>query len=405
MKIVYHFLLAFLGAFLYGFPSKRLIVVGITGTKGKSTSVELVADMFRQANYRVASLSSAFIKYADLVEKNPTRNTMPGRMFIQRFLARAKKEGCTHAVIEVTSQGVLQYRHAFIDFDAVGITNLHPEHIEAHGSFEAYRAAKVRFFADVAKRKTKKNPYYLINSAMPDREYFERVVPQERTRHFSRELFISIHAKKFGDLSEWLQASFNVENAALATGISEALNIPPHAIHKTLTTFTGVSGRAELVRGEVLVSKKREKRTTLIDYAVTPDSLTAIYEYAKEKLQGSGGIIAVFGATGGGRDAWKRPAMGKIAGNYCKKIYLTTDDPYDDDPLAITNDIEKGIENNCPREIVLDRAMAIKRAIMEASEDDVVVITGIGSQSYTYGPQGKKTPWNERAVVESVFAK
>src|SRR3989344_5927681 len=146
----YHYLLAFLAAYMYKFPSRRLFVIGVTGTKGKSTVTELINAILEASGKKTAILSSVRFKNDLLSLNNLTGMTMPGRFFLQKFLWEAANNGCDYAILEITSQGVVQYRHHFIDFDSAILTNLEPEHIEAHGSYENYRGSKVKFFRDAA---------------------------------------------------------------------------------------------------------------------------------------------------------------------------------------------------------------------------------------------------------------
>ena len=161
----YHFLLAFLGAFIFRFPSRKLKVIGVTGTNGKSTIVEMITKILAATEYKVASLSSIKFKIGGKEWPNTLKMTMPGRFKLQRFLRQAVNSGCKYVVLEVTSEGIKQYRHKFIDFDAAVFTNLSPEHIEAHGSFENYRAAKGKLF------QAAKN-VHVINIDDENREYF-----------------------------------------------------------------------------------------------------------------------------------------------------------------------------------------------------------------------------------------
>ena len=151
----YHFLLAFFGALIYRFPSKKLKVVGVTGTGGKSTVVEFCSQILKEAGYKTASISSISFKIKDKQWPNALKMTMPGRLKLQRFLRRAVKAGCQYLVLEVTSEGILQHRQKFINFEAAIFTNLSQEHIERHGSFEKYREAKGKLF-----KQTQKNPHY-----------------------------------------------------------------------------------------------------------------------------------------------------------------------------------------------------------------------------------------------------
>jgi len=141
----YHFLLAFLGTILYWFPSKKLKVIGLTGTNGKTTAVEMISKILEEAGFKVASLSSIKFKIGDKEWPNTLKMTMPGRLKLQRFLRQAVNSGCQYVVLEVTSEGIRQYRHRFIDFEGAVLTNLTPEHIEAHGSFKITELPKENF--------------------------------------------------------------------------------------------------------------------------------------------------------------------------------------------------------------------------------------------------------------------
>lgn len=159
----YHLALAYTGAFLYGFPAKRMIVIGVTGTKGKSSTTEMITAILDEAGYTSALLNSIRIKVGDKSEPNTMRMSMPGRMYIQRFLARAQKHDCNVAVLEMTSEGARQYRHRGIDLNALVFTNLAPEHIESHGSYEAYADAK--FLLGTSLTHSSKRPRIVVANA------------------------------------------------------------------------------------------------------------------------------------------------------------------------------------------------------------------------------------------------
>jgi UDP-N-acetylmuramoyl-L-alanyl-D-glutamate--2,6-diaminopimelate ligase len=414
LKNIYHFCLAWLGAVIYGFPSRRIIVVGITGTKGKTTSVELLHSVLEQAGRKTAMLSSAHISTGGAVAARDG-NTMPGRFFIQRFLRQAVESGCKYAVFEVTSQGVVQHRHRFIAFDIAAITCLHPEHIESHGGYEQYRGAKVKFFRDTAHFSAKPDKKFFINSDMAtggDAQFFEQAAMHPTGRghfgeimHYSRQNFL--RNELGGDkalVSEWLQGDFNLENTALVFAIARSMGIPSEVILKACKEFAGVAGRLEFVRPSASSGQVAKAPTVVIDYALTPGSLRAVYTHLKTLLRPDGKLIAVFGSAGGGRDTWKRPELGKIADELCDRIYLTTDDSYDEKTEDIVAEIQEGIFNITKCKVVIDRAAAITEALRSAGPNDIVAITGMGSQMHTYGPNGKKTDWSDRKAVEGALA-
>ena len=409
LKNIFHFLIAWASSIVYRFPSRKLFVLGVTGTKGKSTVLELISTILEAAGKKTALISSVRVKYGDESEKNSTSMTMPGRGYLQKFLRRVVGAGCDYALIEVTSQGVLQSRHRFIDFDAALVTNLHAEHIEAHGSFENYRAAKVKFFKDMGSS-WKARKYFFINDSISGKELFEKAANgYGKVAFFSREDFIhedlskrysldSDKAKKL--ISGWLQNDFNLENVAAAVAFAKSQAISWDTIFKALENFRGVPGRMEYVI--------REPFAVVIDYAHTPDSLSAVYKTLSEA--GKKRLVCVLGAAGGGRDKWKRPEMGKIAADYCAEIILTNEDPYDEPPLSILEEIEKGIwkeRNNTNLKVnyekILDRSAAIRKAIALAEKNDVVILTGKGSEPFLHLERGKQIPWSERKVVEQAL--
>lgn len=405
LKGIYHYLLAWVGAVIYGFPSRKIFVLGVTGTKGKSTTLELINAVLESAGKKAALISSVRLKIGDQTVKNSTGMSMPGRFAIQKFLWRAVRAGCQYALIEVTSQGVLQHRHRFINFDAAVLTNLHPEHIEAHGSFEKYRRAKVSFFEDVAGHSRKPKKYFFINEADKSADHFAAAAGQSGdVVYFSREAFIR---RELGggleSMGDWLASNFNLENAAAATAFAYTQGVGWPLIKKTFENFKGVPGRLEYIQ--------REPFSVLIDYAHTPDSLEKVYDTVRSSMSGIRGskskMICVLGAAGGGRDRWKRPAMGTIASQYCDAVILTNEDPYDEKPENIINDIACGFseQGGCHKEFVrvVDRREAIAKAVSLAKKGDAVVITGKGSEDWIHTARGNKIPWSERKVVEEVL--
>ncbi len=395
---IYHFLLSFLANLLFGFPSKKIFVLGVTGTKGKSTVVELISFILEKAGYKVASLSSVWVKIGEERKKNLTDMTMPGRFFIQKFLRKAVKAECQYALVEVTSQGVVQHRHKFIDWNGAMFLNLAPEHIEAHGGFEKYREAKLKFFRYVAKQKKENNEskrLFFINRDDPNSEYF---IESSRSQNGKIILFSKNQIPAY--LSSIRKSTFLFpEDIAAAWAFAKEIGISGNQIEKFVKEFPGLSGRMEIIQEKPF--------KVIIDYAHTPDSLCKVYRTLlrlkpKTKNQ-KPKMICLLGSAGGGRDKWKRPKMGEIAAKYCRTIILTNEDPYNENPAKILSEIKSGIISSQFSSSnlfeILDRREAIKKAISLAKEGDVVIITGKGSENWIH-QKGGKIPWNERKIVE-----
>ena len=393
----YHFLLAYASAVYYGFPSRGMKVIGVTGTKGKSTVVFLVSKILASGGDKVAAIGSLGFKIGDKEWPNTLKMTMPGRFRLQKFLYEAKKFGCKYVVLEVTSEGIKQKRHIGIDFDCAVFINLHREHLESHGSFENYYKAKQELFL-----RTKN-----IHAINADDEYVKLF------GDFSSKQKIFYGLKK-GDLvadkinlggqgvsfelygtffDTHLAGEFNIINclSALSVGVMYGFDLP--GMKPVLESIKSIPGRMEFIQ--------REPFNVVVDYAHTPDSLEAVYVNLRPKSGSK--LICVLGAAGGGRDKWKRPEFGKIAAEYCDEIILTNEDPYDENPEQIIEDIKKGFQNlesrNWNLETIIDRKEAIRQALALAQRGDTVIITGKGSETSMATAGGKKIPWSDKDIV------
>jgi len=382
----YHFLLAFLGATWYRFPSKKLIVIGVTGTKGKSTVVNLAGRILEEAAFKVGWISSLTLKINKKEWLNPYHMTMPGRFLIQKFLREMINEKCKYALIEVTSEGILQHRQKFIDFDVAVFTNLAPEHIEAHGSFEKYREAKGKLFAAT------KN-IHIINLDDENADYFLKFPAKKKYTYGLNRGDINSQNTKF---KINLLGEFNVYNALAAICIGFSQGVDSETCKKALEKVKGIPGRMEII-------DEGQDFTVIVDLAHTPDSFEKVFKLAKDLPHNK--IISVFGSAGGGRDKWKRPELGKIAAEYSNQIVLTNEDSYEEDPLVILNQIESGIKNlRIPIIKILDRREAIRKAFQSAQKNDIILVLGKGTeQTMTIG--SKKIHWDDREVVREELKK
>ena len=178
LQPIYHRLLSVLAVIFYGRPSQKMVVVGVTGTNGKTSVVEFIFQILKEAGVKTASVSSLYFRIGDEAEKNTLKMTMPGRFFLQKFLRRALRAGCAHAILEITSEGIKQFRHKNIDWDILVLTNITPEHIESHGSFENYRREKEKVFAELSKTERKSSAFktIIVNADDPASRYFLIIV-------------------------------------------------------------------------------------------------------------------------------------------------------------------------------------------------------------------------------------
>lgn len=395
----YHYLLAVVGALVYRFPSKKLTVIGVTGTKGKSSTTEIITHILVESGIRTASLSTIQFSIAGKQQRNLFKMTMPGRFFVQKFLRQAVDVGCSHAVVEMTSEGAKQFRHKFIDLDALVFTNLTPEHIESHGSFEKYKEAKLSL-AEALEKSHKNEKFLVVNN---DDEFgvdflnfeVENKLPyslDDLTLHSLQKDSVSL---VFDDttIRVPLIGLFNVYNLLAAITLTKALGVPLPEIAEALRNLPPLKGRVQ----EVKVNIPNKNIGVFVDYAHTPDSLTKLYEAFPDQP-----IVGVLGNTGGGRDTWKRPEMGAIAEKYCEKIILTNEDPYDEDPKKIVMDMVKGMDPETPVEILMDRRLAIKKSLEMCPDSGVVLISGKGTDPFIMGPDGTKQPWSDYETVEKV---
>lgn len=397
----YHLALASIGARLYHYPSRKLTVIAVTGTKGKSTTVELVSAILSTAGIKTASLSTIQFKIGDEVRPNLYKMTTPGRFFVQKFLHQAVDAGCTHAVIEMTSEGAKQFRHRFIEMDALIFTNLSPEHIESHGSFTKYKEAKLSI-AKALEQSTKRPRYIVANVDDEHGKDFlnldvEKKLPfslQDLELHTLHKDGIGLVFKENGEeitIRVPLVGLFNVYNTLSAITLTRAMNVPWKSIEKALGTLPPIHGRVEHIYSGDDLSKKI---VAIVDYAHTPDSLQKLYQAFKDVKK-----ICVLGNTGGGRDQWKRPEMGAIAEKYCDRIILTNEDPYDEDPRKIVEEMATGIEDKSKLEIIMDRRLAIRTALEEAKDGDYIIVSGKGTDPYIMGLHNTREQWSDAEVV------
>ncbi|MFM2381605.1 MAG: hypothetical protein RLZZ76_372 [Candidatus Parcubacteria bacterium] len=403
----YHLALAYFGSILYKHPSREITVIAVTGTKGKSTVTELIATILEADGKKVASLSTIQFKIGDDVRPNLFKMSLPGRFFLQHFLRQAVDAHCSHAIVEMTSEGARQFRHRFVEMDALVFTNLSPEHIESHGSFEKYKAAKLSIVKQL--ELSAKQPRYIISNIDDEHgaDFLKAKVEEKLPYGLSSLTLHTLHKDgiglifKSGDEEATIRIPlvglFNVYNTLAAITLTRALGVSLTSIELALRNLKPVRGRVEHFYSPKSASKQV---TAIVDYAHTPDSLEQLYKAFKDVPK-----VCVLGNTGGGRDTWKRPEMASIAERYCDSVILTNEDPYDENPRKIVEEMAKGITDQSKLEIIMDRRLAIATALETAQDGGYVLISGKGTDPYIMGAHGTKEPWSDAQVVQEELAK
>lgn len=408
----YHWCWALFGALIYGFPSRKLKVIGVTGTKGKSSVVLLAGRILAAGGRRVGWISSLTINNGAEEAMNCRHMTMPGRLFIQKALRQMAKNGCEYALVEVTSEGIKQHRHCFIGWTGAVFTNLAPEHLEAHGGFASYRAAKEKLFKAVAKNQESfgiynledqnaahflkyciKNKYgYILKNNFPvAASDFRSVLKISDIRLGAKGSAFEINGVRF---KTNLLGEFNVYNCAAAAAIGLAAGASLAVAVAALAEIKGIPGRLELI-------DEGQNFMAVVDLAHTPDSFEKVFELFKDLPHNK--IIVVFGSAGGGRDKWKRPELGRIAGENADAAIICNEDPYDEDPRAISESIAAGCVKIKP-EIIFDRRTAIGRGLSLARPGDIVLILGKGAEQ-VYIEGGSRTLWDDRLITREELRK
>ncbi|MEK7641967.1 MAG: UDP-N-acetylmuramoyl-L-alanyl-D-glutamate--2,6-diaminopimelate ligase [Patescibacteria group bacterium] len=394
----YHWTLSFLAALWYRFPSRKIKIIAVTGTKGKSSTVEILNAILEEAGYKTAISNTIRFKVGDISSENLYKMSMPGRFFVQKIIRKAVNNGCQYLIMEMTSQGALLHRHRWIELDAFIFTNLSPEHIEAHGSYENYAQSKLSIARQLGKSK-KENRTLVVNADDAASDRFMECDADRKTSY-------SIHdvepyeVKKAGleftldgrRIRSHLSGLFNLYNITAAITAARSQGVTTDEMVRAIEGFSGIPGRVQKIEAG-------QDFSVIVDYAHTADSLEKLYQVFQSSRN-----ICVLGGTGGGRDTSKRAVMGKIADTYCNEIILTDEDPYDEDPQKIVNEVASGITSQKPT-IIIDRREAIREAIRRAKTGDTVLITGKGTDPYIMGPKNSKTPWSDARIAREEIEK
>lgn len=412
LRLLYHRIKAMIAAVVYGFPANGMIVIGVTGTNGKTTTVNLIANILSKNGDKVGMTSTVGFRIGDDKWVNDTKQSTVSPFALQKLLKRMRAAGCKYAVLEVTSHAVTQSRIFGINFDVAVITNITEDHLEYHGNFNNYLEAKGGLFRKVSRGKRKFGvPKVLVLNADDQYfSYFDRFVADQKVNYGLKSATVyAAELVKKPDGSEFvlhvpnnavpvginLPGEYNVYNALAAAAVCMSLGVPLAAIADGLRESAVVPGRFEHIEAG-------QDYAVIVDYAHTTDALENLLKVYREVTPGR--LFLVFGATGGGRDKAKRPKMGAAADELADYIVVTNDDPYEEDELGIIDQVSTGVRREEGRSFwkIPDRHEAIRLALTLARKGDTVLIAGKGAEMVMM-IGGKRVPWNDRVTVEELI--
>lgn len=391
----------------FGNPARDLRVIAVTGTNGKTTTVNFLNEILKEAGYRTAMFSTANIEIAGEQTVNDTNSTTATVARLQKFFRDAKKADVEFALIEATSHALDQYKFEGIPIEMAIMTNLTQDHLDYHKTMENYAAAKAKLF--------EMNPNLVVLNADDEWfDYFNNFAAESQKITYGEGESADVKIENFKlykkgseanlridnnvelEIATNLPGEFNIYNMTAAAAGAYLLGISLKDIQEGIANLEGVSGRFEYATPGLPFD-------TIVDYAHTPDALEKLLKSAKEISKNR--TILVFGACGD-RDREKRPIMGKIAQNLADRIIITDEENYTEDATQIREEIISGISkknDKLPANIqeIPDRKEAIRKALQIAGKGDIVLITGLGHEVYRV-IDGEKTPWNDTQIVREI---
>ncbi len=442
-----HLWYAWYGAVKYHHPSREIFVIGITGTSGKSSTTFFLRQLLEASGFRVGSLSTIDFFIAGENKLNDQKMTMLGKMQIQKYLREMVNKKCDIAIVETTSEGAVQYRHRWIEYDMMVLTNLYPEHIESHGSFENYKNAKLSIFEYITHLPRKKvfgrwkymgwgeyipkisivnadlsdtensfegSAHEFVNTPFDEKYTFGKQPRDEHMAGSSLHNHFYLFKPKVTDKGIEFQigkevffapvfGEHNMMNILCAVEICHALGIDWRTtVKQAVQHLQPPEGRIEFIHEAEVKGFQ-----VIVDYAFEPVAMEKLYDVVK--LLAPKRVIHVFGSTGGGRDVSRRFSVGEFVGKRADICIITDEDPYDDNPQTIINDVATAVLKTGKVEgenifMILDRKHAIAKALSLARPGDVVLITGKGSEQGMV-VKGKIVPWDDRKVVRESLKK
>ncbi len=424
LRMWWHRTKARIACIVYRNPSKKMTVIGITGTNGKTTTTTLTTKILEKAGHKVGMASTVGFKIDRQEWQNTTHKTTLGPFQLQKMLRRMLKAGCDVAVIETSSHALSQYRVHGVNYDVVAITNVTPEHLDYHRSMKAYRQEKLKLFEQLGTQSKKAGQLKISIHNVDDPDNFDHFMQYEADKKIGYGVQLSeddrldesirasdvIYTPDYTDMTLhtpkekkkircYLPGEFNVENLLAAASIS-------YAMGANLKDVQAACDEVKLIPGRLESIKEGQNYQVFIDFAMTEDGYEKLLNSLKKVTENN--IWVVFGCCGD-RDQKKRPKIGEICGELADKVIVCDDEPYSEDPKVIRDMILEGLEHS---ELIKDtdffeipdRAEAIEYACKHAQAGDTIVIPGMGDLEGRTFSDGVR-PWNEREEVRKILKK
>jgi UDP-N-acetylmuramoyl-L-alanyl-D-glutamate--2,6-diaminopimelate ligase len=408
LRLVWHHAKAWIAAAINGFPARRLTVIAITGTDGKTTTVGMTTHILAAAGIKVGALSTAFLRIRKKTEWNRTQKTSPSPFLIQKFLRSLVTQGCTHAVLEVSSHGLVQGRLNFTWPMVAAVTNTTPEHLDYHGTMEQYRKDKGILFSLLRDNGTKvlnrDDGSFDLYHPLPPKKTLTYSLRQDAdftvtdvVETFSgvRGMLASRERSTLLPLQLKVLGTFNLENALCAIACARAIGVPVERAVKALEDFSGVPGRMERI-------DEGQEFSVYVDFTVTPAAYEKTLTTLRATLQPSRRLLVLTGSCGD-RMREKRPEVGRICSRLADIVVVTNEDPYTEDPQKIIDEVWAGIDQTtCKAQKIFDRREAMRFLFETAEPGDAVILCAKGSDTTMWTAEGQ-IPWDERGIARELL--
>ncbi|MBQ3080631.1 MAG: UDP-N-acetylmuramoyl-L-alanyl-D-glutamate--2,6-diaminopimelate ligase [Clostridia bacterium] len=392
--------MSYISSRFFSDPSKEMKIIGITGTKGKTTTSFLLKSILEKAGHKVGLIGTVCTLIGD--EEHESGKTTPDPVEFQEILRKMADAKCEYVVMEVSAHALAMHRVAGITFEAAGFLNLSLDHLDYFKTMENYLAAKLEIIS-LADKMIVNVDDERVRDAMEERKVkYTKIGIREKADQYTRNIEITenglsfklfFHKRAEMDIALQLTGIFNVYNAMMAASLADSCGIGAEAIEKGLASLKAVPGRIELL-------DTHTEYRVILDYAHSPDALENILKAVRQTTKGR--LIALFGC-GGGRDRLKRPVMGRIGGELADLSIITSDNPRNEDPNEIISQITEGIRETKGEYVIIEnRREAIRHALTIAEKNDTVVLAGKGHETYQE-IMGEKQPFDEKVIVQELL--